>query len=231
MLCVDAVSKQLANAVVLEEVSLRLAPNDIALLTGPSGVGKTTLLRLIAGLDRPDQGEIRYNDTVWCSDRGWTPPWLRRVGMVFQDLVLWPHMTVREHLEFVLHQVVPQMNRQSRRQRIRDLLAEVGLEGMEERLPAEMSGGQQQRLALLRAVASTPQVLLLDEAFSQMDEPLQVELWTWLLAQQQQHDWAMLCVSHQPTRINDHVARRYALTQRRLVELRPMPPQSPDVSG
>lgn len=229
MLCVDAVSKQLANAAVLDEVSLRLAPSDIALLTGPSGVGKTTLLRLTAGLDHPDAGEIRFGDTVWFSDRSWTPPWERRVGMVFQDLVLWPHLTVRDHLDFVLRQVNPRLNRQDRRQRIHERLAEVGLEGMERRLPAEMSGGQQQRLALLRAVASVPQVLLLDEAFSHMDEALQADVWTWLMAQQREHGWAMLCVSHQPVRLNDHVVRRLELTQRRLIELQPMPPQFTDV--
>lgn len=218
MLRIDAISKQLGSAIVLKDVSLCLAPGETGLLTGPSGTGKTTLLRLIAGLDHPDNGEIRYGETVWFSAQRWTPPWERRLGMVFQDLVLWPHMTVREHLDFVLHQAHPRMSRQERKQRTHALLAEVGLDGMDGRLPAEMSGGQQQRLALLRAIASAPQMLLLDEAFSHLDEALQADLWTWLLAQQYQQGWALLCVSHQPSRLNGEVIRRFEISHKRLVE-------------
>jgi iron(III) transport system ATP-binding protein len=131
-------------------------------LLGPSGCGKTTLLRLIAGFEVPDAGEVRLNDLLVAGGGAWVPPERRRVGVVFQDYALFPHMTVAENVGFGVA-------RRLRRARIADALALVGLGGYDRRYPHELSGGQQQRVAVARALAPRPQIVLLDEPWSNID--------------------------------------------------------------
>jgi iron(III) transport system ATP-binding protein len=134
-------------------------------LLGPSGCGKTTLLRLIAGFEIPDAGTVSLGSKMLAGGR-WVPPERRRVGLVFQDYALFPHLNVGSNIAFGLP------SGQDRKRRVRELLDLVGLHGLERRMPNELSGGQQQRVALARTLAAEPQLVLLDEPFSNLDPSL-----------------------------------------------------------
>jgi iron(III) transport system ATP-binding protein len=137
-------------------------------LLGPSGCGKTTALRLIAGLERPDAGTVEVAGRAVGGSGTWVPPERRRIGMVFQDWALFPHLDVRGNVAFGLDGET--------RTRVGELLELARLSGLEDRMPHELSGGQQQRVALARALAPSPEVLLLDEPFSNLDAQLRTEV-------------------------------------------------------
>ena len=163
---VTKVSKSFAATPVLDSVSLDVPSGSVTALLGPSGCGKTTLLRVIAGLERPDSGEVRVGDRLLTGQGAFVAPEHRRVGMVFQDWALFPHLTVAGNVGYGL----PRSDRRSGR--VEEALEMVGLAGMGQRWPATLSGGQQQRVALARALAPRPAVLLLDEPFSNLDTAL-----------------------------------------------------------
>jgi iron(III) transport system ATP-binding protein len=154
------------------DVSFGLAAGDIGVLIGPSGCGKTTLLRAIAGLEPVNAGEIRIAKQLVGSASVHVPAETRRIGMVFQDYALFPHIDVGRNVAFGLHH----MPKAQRLQRAAEVLELVGLPGTERRFPHELSGGQQQRVALARALAPRPQLLLLDEPFSNLDVDLRERL-------------------------------------------------------
>jgi iron(III) transport system ATP-binding protein len=165
MVCVHGVSKRFGRTQAVERAELCVERGEFVALLGPSGCGKTTLLRLIAGFEEPDEGELcvaeaRVNGVA---------PERRRVGMVFQDYALFPHLTVADNVGFGVR-------RGDRAQRVRELLALVGLEGYGARYPHELSGGEQQRVALARAVAPAPAVVLLDEPWSNIDPLLRASM-------------------------------------------------------
>ena len=153
-------------------VTLSLKAGDIGVLIGPSGCGKTTLLRAVAGLEPVTGGEIRLTKSVVSSATLSVPPELRRIGMVFQDYALFPHLSVGRNVAFGIHQ----LPRAEQAARVAEVLKLVGLEGNEHRYPHELSGGQQQRVALARALAPRPQLMLLDEPFSNLDVDLRERL-------------------------------------------------------
>jgi iron(III) transport system ATP-binding protein len=159
------ITKQFDDVEAVNRVSLDVTEGEIMVLLGPSGCGKTTLLRLIAGLETPDAGEVRLNGRVVAGRTTWVEPEARRVGFVFQDYALFPHLSVAENIVFGLRGWA----RDDRSIRIKELLALVGLPGLGSRMPHELSGGQQQRVALARALAPRPDVMLLDEPFSNLD--------------------------------------------------------------
>jgi iron(III) transport system ATP-binding protein len=167
---IRGVSKSFDGEGVLSDVSLNVAPSEIVALLGPSGCGKTTLLRTIAGLERPDAGTVEIGDTVVTGPNVFVKPERRRLGMVFQDWALFPHLSVGQNVGYGL----PRANRRSGR--VEEVLDMVGLGGFADREPATLSGGQQQRVALARALAPSPSVLLLDEPFSNLDSALRVEV-------------------------------------------------------
>jgi molybdate transport system ATP-binding protein len=142
-------------------------PGELLALVGPSGSGKTTILRAIAGLVRPQAGEVRCNGETWMDATSFAPAQSRHVGLVFQNYALFPHMSARGNVEAALPAALP---RETRAAAARELLGFVHLGGLEARYPRELSGGQQQRVALARALARDPKVLLLDEPFSAVDQ-------------------------------------------------------------
>jgi iron(III) transport system ATP-binding protein len=152
-------------------LSLALAPGTICCLLGPSGCGKTTVLRCIGGFERVSDGEIRIDGALVSSRSRHVPPEQRRIGMVFQDYALFPHLDVERNVGFGLRG-----NGQLERERVRQLLDTVGLTAVAHRYPHELSGGQQQRVALARALAPRPRLLLLDEPFSNLDVELREQL-------------------------------------------------------
>jgi iron(III) transport system ATP-binding protein len=168
---VDVTVAYAAN-VVVGHVSFELEEGSIGCLLGPSGCGKTTLLRAIAGFEPVTGGTIRLHGERVSDDGRNVPPERRRVGMLFQDLALFPHMTVFDNVAFGLDKLAPA----ARSARVAELLALVGLADQARRYPHQISGGQQQRIALARALAPRPEMLLLDEPFSTLDAELREQL-------------------------------------------------------
>ena len=158
--------------VIVDDVTLGLKPQELGCLLGPSGCGKSTLLRAIAGFQELDSGEIWLDNEVLSTERRRIPPEDRGVGMVFQDIALFPHLTVADNIAFGL----TGWSETSQRERITELLNLIGLIGLGQRYPHELSGGQQQRVALARAMAPKPKLLLLDEPFSGLDTELRGRL-------------------------------------------------------
>ncbi len=161
----------------VSEASFELKQGELLGLLGPSGCGKTTLLRLVAGFERPESGEIVLGQQTVCGPRMWLPPERRHIGVVFQDYALFPHLNVMENVAFGLKQLWRWGKLEKKEIRLRAIasIELVGLLGMEKRFPHELSGGQQQRVALARALAPRPPVVLLDEPFSNLD--VQVRLY------------------------------------------------------
>jgi iron(III) transport system ATP-binding protein len=156
----------------VDRASFGLAAGEMGVLIGPSGCGKTTLLRAVAGLEPVTAGEIRLAGSVVSRAGFAVPPESRRIGMVFQDYALFPHLTVADNVRFGLHG----WSRSEQAARVKDVLQLVGLASSANRYPHELSGGQQQRVALARALAPQPQLLLLDEPFSNLDVELRERL-------------------------------------------------------
>jgi iron(III) transport system ATP-binding protein len=169
---VRSLTKSFGRVRAVDDVSFEVARGEFLTLLGPSGCGKSTTLRLIAGLERPDAGEIRVGGQPVTSprERVFVPPEKRRMGMVFQSYAVWPHMTVFENVAFPLK--VRHTSAAEVRQRVNQVLEVIGLSGMADRPAPLLSGGQQQRVALGRALVSDPSLLLLDEPFSNLDARL-----------------------------------------------------------
>jgi iron(III) transport system ATP-binding protein len=189
------VTKRFASRRALDDVTLNVASRESVVILGPSGCGKTTLLRLIAGLDVPDSGEIWLGNVQAAGPgRSLLPPYYRQIGFVFQDLALWPHLTVAENLQFVLDALkVPRVERS---RRIDDGLTLVRIDGLAARYPHELSGGEQQRVALARALVGRPRLLLLDEPLSSLDAELRAAMRTELARLQRTLALTTVYVSH-----------------------------------
>ena len=160
------------NTPTVRALSLHLQPGNILCLLGPSGCGKTTTLRAIAGFEKLSAGEIKLQDEVLASTSVHLPPEQRRIGMVFQEYALFPHMSVKDNVAFGLYH----WQAADRQSRVQVMLDIVGLQGLELRFPHELSGGQQQRVAIARALAPKPLMLLLDEPFSNLDPDMTIKM-------------------------------------------------------
>ncbi|MBI5301717.1 MAG: ABC transporter ATP-binding protein [Chloroflexi bacterium] len=169
-------TKRFGKVAAVNNVSLTIEPGAFLTLLGPSGCGKTTLLRCIAGLEDPDEGEISIGDKlVFSSARGINlAAGQRNLGLVFQNYALWPHMTVYKNMTFALE--IQKIPKEHMAQRVNESLAEVQMAGYADRYPREMSGGQQQRIALARMLAYRPKVFLMDEPLSNLDARLRIDM-------------------------------------------------------
>lgn len=166
----QGVGKRFGDHWAVEQVDLDIQRGEFFTFLGPSGCGKTTLLRLVAGFLHPDTGTIYFDD----ERVNGVPPWQRQVGLVFQNLALWPHLSVFENVVFGLRQ--RRVPRAEAALRVRQALARVDLTGLEQRRPAQLSGGQQQRVALARTLVVEPRALLLDEPLSSLDARLRLQM-------------------------------------------------------
>jgi ABC-type sugar transport system ATPase subunit len=192
------VTKAYGTRTAVQSLSLDVAPEESIAVLGPSGCGKTTVLRLIAGLERPDEGEIWIDGRRVAGDGvNMVPAYERRVGLVFQDLALWPHLTVRDNLSFVVASAA--IPKHQRAARIGDTLRVCRVDPrLADRFPHELSGGEQQRVAVARALVGTPRVLLLDEPFSNLDADLRAALRQEIAVLQRQLRLTTIYVTHDP---------------------------------
>ena len=192
---VDHVSKSFGERVAINQLSLHIEKSERLVLFGPSGCGKTTVLRLLAGLEIPEQGSIRIDGRVVASSgKNLVPPSKRDLGMVFQDLALWPHMTVQQNLMFGLN--ARRVQKREADARVREMLQRVGLEHRNNAKPHELSGGEQQRVALARALVSRPSILLMDEPLSSLDDERKRTIASDLLGLQSQLGFTLIYVTH-----------------------------------
>lgn len=161
----------------LEDVNLTIGNGEFIAILGPSGCGKTTLLKSIAGFIAPSEGSISLEGKVYSDQRNMVPVEARDLGMVFQSFALWPHMTVRQHVEFPLaSQKYKHMTAEAKHKAVEEAIASTGLAAMADRLPGELSGGQKQRVSLARAIVGKPSLLLMDEPLSALDAELRIEM-------------------------------------------------------
>ena len=186
--------KVFGNFQALKDVDLDIAEKEFITFLGPSGCGKTTMLRTLAGFLTPDQGTIRVDGHELSSPAGTIPPERRRMGMVFQNYAVWPHMTVFENVAFGLE--IAKVDRREVGDRVARVLAAVGLAGLEQRHPSQLSGGQQQRVALARSLVVEPSILLLDEPLSNLDAKLRERMRVELKALQRRMGLTFIYVTH-----------------------------------
>ena len=175
---IENLTKRFGDVIAVNNISITIEPGSFVTLLGPSGCGKTTLLRCIAGLDDPNEGDIYIGDTlIFSSSRGISlPASQRELGLVFQNYALWPHMKVYKNMTFALE--IQKLSKDEMDRRVKESLAEVKMSGYEDRYPREMSGGQQQRIALARMLAYRPKVFLMDEPLSNLDARLRMDMRT-----------------------------------------------------
>jgi len=191
----DSVSKSYNGVKVLDQVSLEIEEGERVVLFGASGCGKTTILRLIAGFIAPDTGSISITGELVARDgRIIKQPEERNLGMVFQDLALWPHLSVKGNVEFGLK--AKGLPKEEREKRIKETLDLVSLEDFINKKPGELSGGQQQRVALARVLALEPAVILMDEPLSSLDAELNVRLRREIVQLQEKLGYSLLYVTH-----------------------------------
>jgi iron(III) transport system ATP-binding protein len=167
---IDKVSKSFDNVEVLKDFDQVFEDREFVTLLGPSGCGKTTMLRMIAGFEKPSAGEIRIDGQVVSSARVFVPPEKRGIGMVFQSYAVWPHMTVFDNVAYPLR--IARLPKNEIKSKVEGILRTVHLSQYAKRIPSQLSGGQQQRVALGRALVSEPRLLLLDEPLSNLDAKL-----------------------------------------------------------
>jgi ABC-type sugar transport system ATPase subunit len=190
-----SVCKEYHGRRVIDTLSLKIEAKERVVLFGPSGCGKSTVLHLIAGLVIPDAGDILVNDELVATARkSLREPQQRGVGMVFQDLALWPHMTVRENIEFGLR--ARRLPEKQRRQRVKEMVDLVGLHDYLSAKPGELSGGQQQRVALARTLAVAPGIVLMDEPLSNLDDALNMRLRKEIVRLQGDLGFTLVYVTH-----------------------------------
>ena len=203
-LMIAGLTRRFGDREVVSNVSLRVQPGQVTCLLGPSGCGKSTTLRLIAGIDTPDDGTVTVDGKLVCSPDLHMPPEKRKIGLMFQDFALFPHLTVLANVAFGLTG-----SKAEKAARATALLERVRLAGFEDAYPHEMSGGEQQRVALARALAARPQVFLMDEPFSGLDERLRDGIRDETLDILKEENTAVVLVTHEPEeamRMADEIA-------------------------
>ena len=168
----DGLTREYGIETAVEEFSLSVDQGELLTLLGPSGCGKTTTLRMIAGLEQPTSGEVRISGETVADGSSAVPPEERNVGLVFQEFALFPHLTVGENITFG----IDDWETEAQQQRLDELLALVDLDEHRDKYPEALSGGQQQRVALARSLAPEPDILLLDEPFSNLDVRLRIDM-------------------------------------------------------
>ena len=210
MIAVESVTKRFGAFLALDDVSLEVPEGSLTALLGPSGSGKSTLLRVIAGLEAPDAGEVMVDGRIATRE----PPQRRGIGFVFQHYAAFKHLSVRDNVAFG-----PRVRRRPKaevRAKVDELLALVGLDGLADRYPSQLSGGQRQRMALARALAVEPRVLLLDEPFGALDANVRADLRAWLRRLHERMPVTTVLVTHDQEEAMEVADRLVVLREGRL---------------
>ena len=191
------ITKNYGDVQIIQNFSDRFNDREFITLLGPSGCGKTTMLRMIAGFEKPTTGEIKIDDVVVSGADKFVPPNLRNIGMVFQSYAVWPHMNVFDNVAYPLK--IKRVPRSEITERVMNILEAVHLSPYVKRMPSELSGGQQQRIALGRALVSNPRVLLLDEPLSNLDAKLRESMRFEIKEVQKRFGITVVYVTHDQT--------------------------------
>ncbi len=194
---IQNVSKVFGNTTVLDNFNTVFEDGEFITLLGPSGCGKTTMLRIIAGFEKPTEGIVKFGDSIVSSDKIFLPPERRDIGMVFQSYAVWPHMTVRENIEYPLK--IKRADKQAISEKVMRVLDMVHLTQYADRIPSQLSGGQQQRVALARALVAEPELLLLDEPLSNLDAKLRESMRFEIKEIQREYSITVVYVTHDQT--------------------------------
>lgn len=209
------VSKSYRGRLIIDALSLSVEKGERIVLFGPSGCGKSTVLHLIAGLAIPESGDVLIDgELAATAGKNLKEPEQRGIGMVFQDLALWPHMSVAENIEFGLR--ARRIPSQERRQRIREMVDLVRLGDYLNVKPGYLSGGEQQRVALARALALAPRILLMDEPLSSLDEELSLQMRQEILRLHRELGFTLVYVTHSRDEAKDLGMRTIRLRQGRI---------------
>ena len=197
-------NRSFGGRIVVDNVSLTIQPGQVTCLLGPSGCGKSTTLRMIAGVEMQDSGEIFVDGSLICDTIFHIPPERREIGFMFQDFALFPHLSVAGNVAYGLSGP-----KDKRRARVEEMLERVHMRLFIDMFPHQLSGGEQQRIALARALAPRPRIMLMDEPFSGLDNRLRDGIRDETLAILKQEDTAVLLVTHEPDeamRMADEIA-------------------------
>ena len=210
MLEIRNLTKRYGRQLVFTDLFLTGHKGDIFRISGPSGAGKTTLLRCITGLERFSTGSIIMEGKTIQSDKIYLPPYQRKIGMVFQDLALWPHMNVWQNIDFVSSSII--RNKYERISWNEELLIKFHIDHKRHNYPSELSGGEQQRVALARSIANRPEVLLLDESFSNLDAALSEEIIREIMNYCKANGILMIIVTHSEVILHNYEVKAYNLS-------------------
>ena len=194
---IQNVSKSFGNTLVLENFDATFDNGEFITLLGPSGCGKTTMLRIIAGFEKPTSGCVMFDDRMVSGDKVFIPPERRDIGMVFQSYAVWPHMTVAENIAYPLK--IKHADKQAIQEKVERVMGVVHLTQYAERIPSQLSGGQQQRVALARALVAEPALLLLDEPLSNLDAKLRESMRFEIKEIQRESGITVVYVTHDQT--------------------------------
>ena len=194
---INNVTKAFGNVVVLEEFNAKFENGEFITLLGPSGCGKTTMLRIVAGFEKPTSGSVLFDERVVSDDKVFLPPEKRDIGMVFQSYAVWPHMTVFDNVAYPLR--IKKVDKETIKKKVDHVLEAVHLIQYADRIPSQLSGGQQQRVALARALVAEPALLLLDEPLSNLDAKLRESMRFEIKEIQKEYGITVMYVTHDQT--------------------------------
>ena len=217
MIEVNHITKSFNGIEILKDISFKLSNSEILVLSGPSGCGKTTLLRTIAGFEKPDAGKIIIDKIEASSPNKMIAPSLRKLSMIFQDLALWPHMSVEKHISFTLKK--QKLPKDMMKPTINEILSDLKLDQYTKRYPHQLSGGEKQRLAIARALASKAKYLLMDEPFSNLDNVLKKKLHALVIQLKTDYHMGIIYVTHNVKEIMDMSDRVAIMHEGSIVQL------------